>query len=234
MNRKFALAVTLAAGVALAPMAADAALLELTDGTELKTSSKNDVLGSGTTLLNNAKLSTTVNDVKLTFHFGGSESGFDNTLNAGGQTHTEADKSPASWPGSLAINPVTQDLKGSVDMFFTSSGFSEQLKPGLGDESKSIAFAYLANTSGAISDSPTDIVLFALDDGGSTADGDYDDYVGYVVAEGPLTEGPLAPATLAAPVATVMPTPIPAALPLFVTAMVGLGLLGRRRMKAAA
>jgi hypothetical protein len=193
------------------------------------------VVGARTTLLDNAGLSTTQNDVKLTFYFLGSESGFNNTLNLGGPgggTHTEVDNPPypASWPGSLVIGPVTQASAGSVDMFFTSSGFSRKLEPGLGDTSKSIAFAYLANTSGAtISATPTDIVLFALDDSGSRADDDYDDYVGYIKAERPL-----APATLAAPVVPVMPTPIPAALPLFATAMVGLGLLGRRRMKAAA
>jgi hypothetical protein len=219
MNRKFALTVTLAAGMALAPMAADAAFLTLTNGTSFDTPSGNNVVGARTTLLDNAGLSTTQNDVKLTFYFLGSESGFNNTLNVGGGTHTGVDNSPnpASWPGSLVIGPVTQASAGSVDMFFTSSGFSGQLEPGLGDTSKNIAFAYLANTSGAtISATPTDIVLFALDDSGSRADDDYDDYVGYIVAT---------------PVA---PVPIPAALPLFVTAMVGLGLIGRRRMKAAA
>jgi hypothetical protein len=226
MNGKFALVVALAAGTALAPMGANAALLSLTDdGKPFKTSSKNDVIKSGTTLLDNATLSTTQDKVKLTFHFVGSESGFKNTLNAGGEKHTEADKYPASWSGSSVIGPVTQDSAGPVDMFFTSSGFSGELEPGQGDISKSIAFAYLADTSGAQSDIPTNIVLLALDDGGprakrSRSDNDFDDYVGYVVAE-----------EVAESVALV---PVPAALPMFVTAMVGLGLIGRRRKKAAA
>jgi hypothetical protein len=238
MNRKFALAVTLAAGVALAPVAADAAFLNLTNGTSFDTPSGNNVLGSGTTLLDNATLATTEDDVTLTFYFLGSESGYKNTLNVDGGTHTEADKYPASWPGSSVVGPVTQASAGPVDLFFTSSGFSGQLEPGQVDTSKSIAFAYLANTSGAISTTPTDIVLFALDDGGARSDADYDDYVGYVVADGPVAEGSLTAATLAAPVAErvvpVAPTPIPAALPMFVTAMMGLGLIGRRRMKATA
>ena len=213
MQGKFAPILTLAAGTALAPMAADAALLSLTDGKSFKTPSKNDVLETGTTLLDNATLSTTENDVKLTFYFRGSESGFKNTLNVGGpdgEKHTEVDKSPASWSGS-----VTQASPGPVDMFFTSSGFSGELEPGQGDISKSIAFAYLAEDENT--------VLFALDDGGSKSgkkrsksDHDYDDYVGYVVAE------------------SVAPVPIPAALPMFVTAMAGLGLIGRRRKNAAA
>jgi hypothetical protein len=230
MNRKVALTVTLAAGMAFVPMAADAAFLSLTGGTSFNTSSGNDVLGAGTTFLDNATLATTEDDVTLTFYFLGSESGFDNTLNVGGRTHTEADKYPASWPGSSVIGPVTQASAGSVDMFFTSSGFSGQLEPGLGDNSKSIAFAYLAlaNTSGAtVSATPTDVVLFALDDSGAGPDDDYDDYVGYVVAEAERVTS----ATPAVPVAT---APIPAALPLFVSAMAGLGLMGWRRMKAVA
>jgi hypothetical protein len=224
MNGKLALVVALAAGTALAPMAADAALLSLTDGKSFKTPSKNDVLETGTTLLDNATLSTTEKDVKLTFHFLGSESGFKNTLNVGGpdgEKHTEVDKSPASWSAS-----VTQESRGPVDMFFTSSGFSGKLEPGEGDISKSIAFAYLAEDENT--------VLFALDDGGpksgkkrSKGDHDYDDYVGYLVAE-PLTPGP------SSEVEPPTPAPVPAALPMFVTAMAGLGLIGRRRKKAAA
>ena len=224
MNGKFALIVTLAAGTALAPMAADAALLRLTDGTPFKTSSKNNVLETGTTLLDNATLSTTENDVKLTFYFLGSESGFKNTLNIGGpdgEKHTEVDKSLASWSGS-----VTQDSPGPVDMFFTSSGFSGKLEPGQGDISKSIAFGYLTEDENT--------VLFALDDGGSKtgkkhskSDHDYDDYVGYIMAE-PLAPGPISE------VEPPTPAPVPAALPMFVTAMAGLGLIGRRRKKAAA
>jgi hypothetical protein len=226
MNGKFALVVALAAGTALAPVGADAALLSLTDGTPFKTSSKNDVVESGTTLLDNATLSTTQNNVKLTFHFLGSESGFKNTLNVGGEKHTEADKYPASWSESSVVGPVTQASAGPVDMFFTSSGFSGELEPGQGDISKSIAFAYLAEDENT--------VLFALDDGGrkagkkgSKTDHDYDDYVGYIVAA-PLTSAPVSEAP------PLTPTPVPAALPMFVTAMVGLGLIGRRRKKATA
>jgi hypothetical protein len=213
MNRTFALAATLAAGIAMAPIAADAALLSISDGTPFSTPRSNDVIGSGHTLRDNATLGTTQSGVRLDYYFLGSESGFRNTVNTSFGSHTEVDNPPYpnSLPGTFLFGG-TQAASGPVALNFTSSDFLGSLALGGGDAFKSIALGYLVDTvSFSISATPTNVVLFALDDSGAGADDDHDDYVGYVVA-----------------------TPIPPALPLLLTALAGIGLIGRRKMKAAA
>jgi hypothetical protein len=197
---KRAIAGVFGGGMLLASGAASAALLSITGGSPISPSG-NDVLGS-VTLQDNAILSTTAPGVTLTYFFRGSESGFTNTLNTPFGAHDENNSIPG-FPGSLLFSGV-QAVAGPVSLAFTSSGFGGVLFSGGAVSGRSIAFAYL-DSSGAISASPTDLAVFALDDGGAP-DGDYDDYVGYVAAV------PLSPAVW-----------------LLGSALVGLGLINRRR-----
>lgn len=215
MNKTFALAATLAAGIALAPMAGEAALLNISGGVTTTTPATNDVIGSGISLQDNATLGTTQNNVKLEYHFLGSESSFTNTLNTLFGSHAEVNNSPPqqSLPGTMLFGG-TQAASGPVTLNFTSTGFSGALGLGGGDTAKSIALAYLVDTANlAISSNSTNIVLFALDDSGAGPDDNHDDYVGYVVAS---------------------PVPVPAALPLLLTALGALGVIGRKKIKATA
>ena len=194
---------------------ADAALLSLNGGTDIVTPGSNDVLGGGVALVDNAIPSTTRNNVKLTFYYWGSESGFDNTLNTFFGVHTETDNvtpgnGPVAFPGfdSPLFSGNLGSLTGSFAVSFSSTGFAGQLPAGAGDTSKSIAFAFM-NADGSVSAIPTNMLLFALDDGGTAGGGvsiddDHDDYVGYIVA-----------------------TPIPAAVWLFSSALLGLIAVSR-------
>jgi len=197
-----------------------AALLQIGTVTSFATPASNNVLGSGVSLTD-ASLSTT-GAATLTFYFLGSESGFTNRLNlAGGFTHAEPPNAgqtyPSPWPGT-PLTSISVAAAGAVPMWFTSSGWAAgaTLAPGSSTTKRSLAFAYLNCTSGkgcAQTTTPTDIVLFALDDGGAGPDKDYDDYVGYLVADAPA----------------ISPVPLPASVWLLGSALIGLFGIGRRR-----
>lgn len=198
---------------------ADAALFSLSGGTPYTTSNaganKNDVIGGGFTLLDNAVLTTTAPNVTLSFYLLGAESGYVNLLTTDFGSQAEANGAPPTFPFGFPGTYLfggTQVAAGVVKTDFTSSGYSgtigngAPLLNGLGQEIGSVAFAYLTDlTTFAISATPTNFILFALDDGGAGPDDNHDDYMGVIVA-----------------------TPIPAALPLFLTALAGSGLLARR------
>ena len=177
------------------------------------------MLGNGFKLLDNAPLSTTSAAV-LTFYFLGSESGYNNRLNlAGGFQHTEPSNGsqtyPSAWPGTKLAS-ITVGSAGAVPMWFTSSGWAagEKILPGGGNDRRSIAFAYLSCLTGlssCVSSSPTNIVLFALDDDGAGPDDNHDDYVGYIVAS---------------------PVPLPASVWLLGSALIGLLGIARRKRTA--
>lgn len=215
------LACTFAATGLLCGGQASAALLQIGAGTSLFTPASNNVLGSGVSLIKDAALSTT-GAATLTFFFLGSESGFTNTLNlAGGLTHAEPPNGgqtyPSVWPGSSRAS-ISVGAAGAVPMWFTSSGWTagHTLAPGSSTTKRSIALAYLNCTSGkgcAQTTTPTDIVLFALDDGGAGPDKDFDDYVGYLVADA----------------SALSPVPLPASVWLLGSALVALFGMGRRR-----
>ncbi len=202
-------------GLALSALAlftgaqASAALLTLGGGSSIVTPSSNNVLGSGVTMLDNATISAT-GPVVLKFYFLGSESSFTNTLRIGSNSHAESDSGqPAAWPGTFLFS-YTLAAAGAVPMSFTSSGFGGSLTPGGGDTAKSIAFQYLSCTNATTcwTSTPSNMVLFALDDSGAGPDDNHDDYVGYMVAT---------------------PVPLPAAFWLLGSALLGLFGIGRRR-----
>jgi len=215
-NQKI-LGLVLSAATLLAGAEASAALLQISGGSTITTSAsgtnKNDVLGGGVQMQDNAAITATA-PVILTFYFLGSESGYTNTLRVGGSlSHAEPANGlqtyPSAWPGTKLFS-YTMNAGGSVPMRFTSSGFSGTLLPGGGDAVKSIAFAYLSCLTGpgCWSTTPSDRVLFALDDSGAGPDDNHDDYVGYIVAT---------------------PVPVPAAFWLLGSALLGVLSIGRRR-----
>jgi len=168
-------------------------------------------------------LSTTAPTV-LEFFYLGSESGLKNKLNvSGGLSHTDTDSIPG-WGSATRLFDITVDAAGPVPMNFTSSksGWGT-LVPGGANGGKSIAFAYLSclTSKSCASTGPSNMVLFAMDDGGgSPDDNDFDDYVGYMVAT-PL-EMPITTSAIPA-------VPLPAAFWLLGSALLGLVGIGRRR-----
>jgi len=201
----------LAAGVSTSQAAA---LLQISGGTDLAIPSSNDVLHplEGNTR-NRGILSTTADNVTLEFFYWGSESGYRNTLHAGGFSHTEIDNvaiggGPVAFPGfGSPLFSYAQAGAGAIQLSFTSSGFSGTLLPGSPDLIKSIAFGYLT-AAGKLSATPTDIALITLDDGGAGPDDNHDDYVGFVRATA---------------------VPAPAAAWLFGSALLGLAAAIRKR-----
>jgi len=217
----------LAAAALFACGQASAALLAIGSGSTVTTvgsgSSRNNVLGGGVALWDNVSLATTAPAV-LKFFYLGSESGLKNTLNlSGGPSHTDNDTIPGFALATLLFE-ITVDAAGPVPMNFTSSksGWGT-VTPGGASGGKSIAFAYLSclTSKSCASTTPSDRVLFALDDGGgSPDDNDFDDYVGYMVAT-PL-ELPITTSAIPA-------VPLPAAFWLLGSALLGVVGIGRRR-----
>jgi len=206
----------LAAAALLAGAQASAGVVQITGGSTITTAAsgtnKNDVLGGGVKMQDNAAISVTGPAI-LAFYFLGSESGYTNTLRVGGSlSHAEPANGlqtyPSAWPGTKLFS-YTMNAGGSVPMRFTSSGFGTTLLPGGGDAAKSIAFAYLSCLTGpgCWTTTPTNTVLFALDDSGAGPDDNHDDYVGYFVAT---------------------PVPLPPAVWLLGSALLGLLGIGRR------
>ncbi len=208
---------------------ASAALLAIGSGSPFATPTKNNVLAVGTPMIDRATLTTTAG-ATLSFYFLGSESGYKNTLNlAGGFTHTEPANAgqpyPSVWANAQLLTTITVDAAGNVPMWFTSSGWGSgfTLAPGPGTATRSIAFSYLdcltgkstAGANCAQTGTPTNMVLFALDDDGANVDDNHDDYVGFIVAN-------------ALPESTSV-VPLPAAVWLLGSGLLGLLGIGRRR-----
>lgn len=223
-----AAALALVAGLA---QPANAALLSITGGSTTVIPAVNNVVGAagvGTTGVSqyivDGLLSTTASNVTLTYYDLGSESGWTTQLVT--QNLTDADDFDSGVglhlpvPGEL-VGSELQVNAGSVKLDFTClAGLCGSPKPvnlvsnqGLfaPTNGASIAFAYLDPATFQITGQATDVVLFLLDDGGAGPDDNHDDYVGVLVA-----------------------TPVPAALPLFLTALAGAGALGRRRARRTA
>ncbi len=221
-----AAAVMLAGGLA---QPANAALLDISGGTLTTVPVVNDVIGAAgigtlgsSQYLIGSTLSTTASDVTLTFYDVGNESGWTDRL----LTQTLSDDNDFA-PGSGLHLPLPGQLVGGE--LQTSAGLLKlDFQCVAGDcgggtlpvnlisnqgsfataSGASLAFAYLDPSTFQIVSEATNVVLFALDDRGAGPDDNHDDYVGIVVA-----------------------TPVPAALPLFLTALGGAGVWSRRRNK---
>ncbi len=160
----------------------------------------------------------------------GAESGYTNTLNVtGGGTHADDNVYPGSW-SNPALFSIKLSAGQAVPMFFTSSGPGApggSVAPGGGipipgdplNFERSIGFAILSCTTGAASCFSSDksvlsgdTIAFMFDDSGANVNDNHDDYVGYMTA------------TLDAP-----PVPLPAAVWLMGSALLGLVGIGRRR-----
>jgi len=206
---------------------AQALVITLTGPASIPTPANNNVLGAGYQIRDNALLATTVANVQFQFYFLGSESGFANTLHTAWGNHTEIDSYPG-WPGTYLFGG-TQAAAGALNMSFTSAGGpAGPVTNGGGDGSRSIAFAYLSPlclTNGSMVGqqtcvSPTEVldangigyILFSLDDSGAGPDDNHDDYVGYM---------------------SYQVVPIPAAVWLLGSGLIGLVGLSRRRRVAA-
>lgn len=149
--------------ICILPIASHGALFNIGGGTPIVTgaagSGVNDVLGSGIPIQDNATLSWNTNN------------------------HLENDTIPG-LAGATFLFGGPQAAAGLVQMSFTSadSGWGGgALKPGEGDTAKSLAFAYLT-AEGIVTTTPTDMVLFALDNSGAGPDENHDDHVGFVAA----------------------------------------------------
>ncbi len=223
-----AAALLLATGLA---QPADAALLSISGGAAATIPVTNDVIGAAgigalgsSQYILDGRVSTTASNVTLTYYDIGSESGWTDQLVT--QYLTDNDDFDGGsgvhlpLPGQL-VGSELQVNAGLVKLDFQCvAGLCGDPKPfnvisnqGLFPTAPgaSLAFAYLDPATFQIVAEATNVVLFALDDRGAGPDDNHDDYVGVVVA-----------------------TPVPAALPLFLTALGGAGLLGRRRRKHAA
>jgi hypothetical protein len=165
-----------------------------------------------------AQLSTTADNVTLSYDYIGSFAGATNSFNAPGGSFTTLGLDEGVGGDSTARPDfsVTQALAGLVGFGFSTSLDGSSVDNAVANNpagAGAITFAasYLELREGEegvlweISDTPTNAVLLLLDDSGAGSDSDYDDLGVVLVA-----------------------TPIPASLPLFGTALVGLWLLGWR------
>jgi hypothetical protein len=213
-TKQFSAGACCAVALVLGMGTANASLLSLTGGTSRFTPATNDVIGPGVEIFDNAVLATTANNVRLDWFFWGNESGATNTLwvDGGAASNTEGANNappPVLFPGfGSPWTSYVQATAGAVDMYFTSTIFGGNLTPGGGDALKSIAFNFLDDNGAAVS-GPTNLVGFYLDDSGAGPDDDFDDYVGYAKAV----------------------VPIPAAVWLFGSALLGMVGIGTRRAR---
>jgi hypothetical protein len=174
----------------------------------------NDIIGGGVTVQDKSVLKTTASNVVLQFYYLGSESGYKNTLTVdGGGAGKVYEEGKGGNTGLVPLNLLTnaelvtftsyvQAVVGAIDMVFTSSGvagsFTNAANGAAG--AVSIAFAFLKSldctASGSIknciSGTPTDYVLFGLDDSGADENDNHDDWMGIVMASrDPSAEVPL-------------------------------------------
>ena len=157
-------------------------------------------------------LSTTQADVVLDWYFIGSESGYTNTLKSG--PADAIDYTEQNTIGLFGLGSYTQTTQGNVDMRFTGGDAPVENGITTGGGFPGITFAYVSGslaTGWTFSAAATDTVIFGLNDNNVGGDDNHDDWMGVVVAS---------------------PVPVPAALPLFLSALAGLGIFGRRKQAA--
>lgn len=180
--------------------------------------------GGGLFWSQGAQLSTTADNVTLSFNYIGSLGAATNTFSTSGGSFTTLGLDEAAGGDSTAQDSfsVVQASAGLVDFTYSTtvdgssvSNTAGNNPSGAGNINYSAAFLDFQRTGSGefiweLSSSPTNVVLLLLDDSGAGPDLDFDDLGVVVVA-----------------------TPIPAALPLFATAIFGLGLMGwLRRLRA--
>jgi hypothetical protein len=214
MKHLAAVAAVLTLGVGAANAAS---LLQISGGSAIVTPTSNDVLGSGQSLLNDAVVSATQTGIKLEFYFWGYEAGWTDTLltdfgDDANNSHTPQASGSVPFPGFAT--PLFGGIQSTTDIKLAFNVNSGALILSQGDDTYTahIALAYL-NEDGTISDTATNMVVFALDDGGAGPDDNHDDYVGYIKASA---------------------VPLPAAAWLFGSTLFGVGGIGygRSRRKA--
>jgi len=229
--------------VGLSQPASAASLLSITGGSDLAVPATNDLVptpnpafqalvplggviadtdGSGLFWDQGAQLSTTADNVTLSFNYIGSFGSATNTFSAGGGSFTTLGLDETVG-GDFTAQPgfdLVQALPGLIDFSFAStfdngsvSNITGNNPAGSGQINYLAAYLELVEGGGGgvlweLSDTPTNVVLLLLDDAGAGPDSDYDDLGVVVVA-----------------------TPIPAAFPLFGTALVGFGIMGWQRRK---
>jgi hypothetical protein len=166
----------LLAGVAsLAFIASPAAAVNfiLGDGTDTAPiASNNDfkagLQGQGLGLLRTFASLSISGPARVTFEYFGSESGFRNTFNVGGQTFTETNATPFASRPMFTIDFPTV---GSFDPYFTSSGRgATELRPG----TEEFGFFLPGNADGPLT--PTTLWI-GLDDQIQGDDDNHDDFL---------------------------------------------------------
>lgn len=224
--RKYIAAAGVAGLAMFAGTSANAALLSIIGGGDLAVPAANDVVGQpnnigsiGDTIHPGALLQAEGGST-LTYHFTGAEAKFLDTLITPGGSLGNQPNSLVDLPGALFAT-VAQASTGFAEFSFTidtnKDGTPEYTivneQGGNSNQFRSFALAYLDDLYN-ITQQATNRVGIFLDDSGANADSDFDDWVGYVEAS------------------SVQPVPLPAAIPLFLAGLAGLGLIGQRRKQA--
>lgn len=152
-----------------------------------------------------AMFSTTAPNVTLSYNYIGSLALAINTFSAGGGSFTTTGvEEPVGDSTAQPPFDVVQASAGEIQFDFSSTiGTDTRFWVGYLEATSDTPGSYVWE----ITDTPTDVALLLFDDFFTDGDKDFDDLGVVVVAS---------------------PVPLPAALPLFAAAMVGLGLIGWR------
>ena len=212
-------------------------------------SNQNNVINSGTsgvtgvdssTFKTGGAVTTTLPSYNVDWYFAGAESAYTVTLAATGIVSFAENNQNNNCAGCVGASPVTGPVSlgtsaflanpgspGSIAIPFTVSdnagGSVTNGGANPGANGASLIYSYLIRT-GASTWTLTNLVtqwfLFAYNDGG--ADDNHDDFIGIAGVYAPGQQGGLDP------------VPLPGALVLFGSALVGMTFLGRRRARKAA
>lgn len=138
-------------------------------------------IGFGDGLLSVGRVSVLDAGRTVDLFYLGSESGYTIKLASGAASHTETNSGPINIATALGAAPKISGTVGAglLDMVFSKNGGGELVRNSNNPHGNAdILFAYLDPTTYDIVARATNLILFALDDGGAGPDGDYDDYVG--------------------------------------------------------